>query len=99
MAITKVADADLRAYIDTGHSQADAARHFGVSESAIHQRLKRLRMLTSQVVALERAAEVVDQKMTAGQRLQQVQRVILDQLEWAEQQAKQPGSDRPALAD
>jgi hypothetical protein len=37
----KVADADLRAFLDAGHSQADAARHFGVSEPAIHQRLKR----------------------------------------------------------
>jgi hypothetical protein len=56
MARTKVPDADLRAYLDAGHSQADAARHFGVSEPAIHQRLKRLRRLTSHVVALEKAA-------------------------------------------
>lgn len=56
MAITKVLDADLRAYLDAGHTQAQAARHFGVSEAAIHQRLKRMRRLTSQVVALEKAA-------------------------------------------
>ncbi len=52
MAHTRVTDADLRAYLDSGHSQAEAARHFGVSEPAVHQRLKRMRALTSQVIAL-----------------------------------------------
>src|SRR5262245_22250089 len=58
MAPTKVSDTDLRAYLDAGHSQAEAARHFGVSEPAIHQRLKRMRTLTSQVVALEKAGSI-----------------------------------------
>jgi DNA-binding Lrp family transcriptional regulator len=99
MARTKVSDADLGQYLDAGHSQADAARHFGVSEPAIHQRLKRLQRLTSRVVAMEKAGEVVEQKITAAQRLQQVQRVILDQLTWAEHEATQAGADRTALAD
>lgn len=99
MARTKVSTADLREYLESGHSQADAARHFGVSEPAIHQRLKRLQGLTSRVVALEKAGEVVEQKITAAERLQRVQQVILDQFEWAEQQARQPGADRAALAD
>jgi hypothetical protein len=34
MARTKVFDADLRSYLDAGHTQAQAARHFGVSEAA-----------------------------------------------------------------
>jgi hypothetical protein len=34
MAHTRVSDADLRAFLASGHSQADAARHFGVSEPA-----------------------------------------------------------------
>jgi DNA-binding transcriptional regulator YdaS (Cro superfamily) len=84
--------------LQTG-SQADAAKFFGVSEAAISQRVKQAKIVTSKVVALERAAQVVDQKLTAAQRLQHVQRVILDQLEWAEQQAKQPGADRAALSD
>jgi len=37
MAATKVSDAELRAYLDAGHTQAAAARRFGVSEPAIHQ--------------------------------------------------------------
>jgi hypothetical protein len=66
-----------------GHSQADAARHFGVSEAAIHQRLKRLRQLTSRVVALEKAGDVVAEKLTASARLERVQRVIDEELAWA----------------
>src|SRR5260221_546801 len=65
MADTKVTDADLRAYLEEGHSQADAARHFGVREPAIHQSLKRMRQLTSRVVALEQAGAIVEEKLSA----------------------------------
>jgi transposase len=99
MAHTKVSDADLRAYLDAGHSQADAARHFGVSEPAIHQRLKRLRRLTTRVVALEQAGQVVDEKLSASARLEGVQQVIDDELAWAVKQARQEGADRGALVD
>jgi hypothetical protein len=67
---TKVTDADLRAYLDVGHSQAYATRHFGVSEAAVHQRLKRLRQLTSRMVALEQAGAVVEEKLSATARLE-----------------------------
>lgn len=99
MAHTKVTDADLRAYLDVGHSQADAARHFGVSEPAIHQRLKRLRRLTSRVVALEQAGHVVEEKLTATARLERVQQVIDEELVWAVTQARQEGADRAALVE
>jgi hypothetical protein len=99
MAHTKVSDVDLRCYLDVGHSQADAARHFGVSEPAIHQRLKRLRGLTSHVVALEQAGQVVEEKLSATARLERVQQVIDGELAWAVGQARQPGADRAALAD
>jgi len=99
MATPKVSDADLRGYLDAGHSQAEAARHFEVSEPAIHQRLKRMRRLTSHVVALEKAGEVVDEKLTASARLERVQHVIDEELTWAVTQARQPGADRGALQD
>jgi hypothetical protein len=54
-----------------------AAKHFGVTEAAISQRVRKLRIATSKIVALERAADVVDRQLTAAQRLQHVQRVIL----------------------
>jgi hypothetical protein len=70
MAPTKVTDADLQAYLDAGHSQADAARYFRVSEAAIYQRLKRMGRLTTRLVALERANDVVDDKLSATARLE-----------------------------
>lgn len=99
MAPAKVSDDGLRAYLEAGHSQADAARHFGVSESAIHQRLKRMRRLTSRVIALERANEVVEEKLSATARLERMQRVIDEELDWAVQEARRDGGDRGALAD
>jgi transposase len=99
MAASNFTDAALRAHLDAGHSQADAARRFRVSEAAIHQRLKRMRRLTSQVVALECANEVIDEKLSATARLERVQRVIDEELAWAVQEARRDGGDRSALAD
>ena len=99
MAATKVPDAALRAYLDAGHSQADAARQFGVSDAAIHQRMKRMKRLTSQVVALEQAGVVVEEKLTATARLERIQQVIDEELVWAVEQARRDGADRGALAD
>ena len=92
MAATKVSDAELKTYLDAGHSQAAAARYFGVSEPAIHQRVKRMRRLTSRLVALERANEVVDEKLSATARLERVQRVIDEELGWAVQEAPPRGA-------
>jgi hypothetical protein len=89
----------LRAYLAEGHSQADAARHFNVSQAAISLRVRQQRLTTTKVVALERAHEVVNQQLTAAERLQKVQQLILDQLNWAEARAKQPGADRAVLSD
>jgi predicted RNA polymerase sigma factor len=100
MAPTKVHDHELRAFLDAGHTQAQAARHFGVSEPAIHQRLKRMKTLTSRVVALERAGVAVTEgQASATDRLERVQRIIDGQLTWAEGQTKCEGADRMALAD
>src|SRR5262249_43506813 len=98
MAQTKVSDDALVAY-NAGHTQADAARHFHVSEAAIHQRLKRLRRRTSHIMALEKAGEVVDQKLSATARLAHVQQVIDEELHWAVQQARQDPSGLTRLAD
>jgi hypothetical protein len=99
MAQTKVQNQDLRAYLEAGHTQADAARHFSVSEAAVHQRLKRMRLLTSQVVALEHAGQMVEEKLTASARLEGIQQVIDGELAWAVAQAREPGADRRALVD
>jgi predicted RNA polymerase sigma factor len=95
----RVSDPDLRAYLDAGYSQADAARHFGVSEPAIHQRLKRLRELTSRIVTLEKAGEVVEERLSATARLERIQQVIDEEFAWAVTQARHEGANRPALVD
>ena len=64
MSKTKVDPNRLRDFIDAGHTQADAARYFGVSQTAIHQRLKHMRRLTSHVIALEKAGTLVDESST-----------------------------------
>src|SRR5688500_1199807 len=97
MARGKVDAAALQTFLDTGRNQADAARAFGVSEAAISQRVKKDRIATSKVVALERAAQVVDQKLDANARLERGQRVIDEELSWAVEQAKAPGADRAGL--
>ena len=99
MAKSKLDPAALQAFLDAGHSQADAARHFNVSQAAISLRVRQNRLSTTKVVALERAHEVVSHQLSAAQRLERVQHVILGQLDWAEAQAEQPGANRQALAD
>ncbi len=99
MAKVKINAHELQCFLDAGHSQADAATHFGVSESAISQCVRKLQIATSKVVALERAGEVVDQRLQATERLERVQRVIDEELNWAVNQAKQPAADRQALQD
>ena len=89
----------LHRYLDGGHSQADAAKHFGVSDAAISQRVKKLQIATSKVVALEKAHEVVDQKLDANARLQRAQQIIDHELAWAVDQAQKPGADRAKLQD
>ena len=68
MAQPRVDAETLRRFLADDHTQADVARHFGVSEKAISQRIKKLTSLTSRVVVLERASEVVDQKLIATAR-------------------------------
>lgn len=99
MAKVKLDSGALQAYLAEGHSQADAARHFNVSQAAISLRVKQQCLTTTKVVALERAHEVISHRLTAAERLQRVQQVVLSQLDWAEAQAQRPGANRDALAD
>jgi predicted RNA polymerase sigma factor len=99
MAKPKIDPDALRQFLETGHTQAEAARHFRVSEPAIHQRLKQMQRLTSHVVALEKAGALVDQKLSATERLERVQHIIDQRLDRAVRAAEEPGADRAGLAD
>ena len=84
MAKSKIDPDALRQFLDAGHSQAEAARYFGVSEPAVHQRLKKRKLLTSRVMALEKAGDVVEAKQSSATgRLERVQEIIDGQLAWA----------------
>ena len=96
---TKVDPDALHHYLDAGHTQADAAKYFGVTESAISQRVRTLQIATSKVVALERAGDVVNQQLDATARFQHVQQVIDEELRHAVDRAKEPGADRAKLQD
>ena len=96
---TKLDPDALHRYLDAGHTQADAARHFSVSESAISQRVRTLQIATSNVVALERAVAAVHQQLDATVRFRHVQQVIDEELRCAVDRAKEPGADRAKLQD
>lgn len=48
---------------------------------------------------MEKAGQVVEEKLTATARLERVQQVIDDELAWAVEQARQRGADSGSLAD
>lgn len=91
MAKPKIDSDALRSFLDAAHTQADAARYFGVSEPAIHQRLKKSKRLTSPVVALEKAGTLVEQKLSASERLDRVQRIIGRELDFAVHENRRAG--------
>jgi hypothetical protein len=99
MAAPRLSDDQLRGYLEAGHSQADAARHFGVSGPAIHQRLKRMGGLPPRVVAPEGAGKLFDEQIGARTRLEHIHGAIDQELAWAVQVARRAESDRAALLD
>jgi hypothetical protein len=99
MSHRKLTDDQLNTFLAAGGSQAEAARHFGVSEAAIYQRLKRQNGRTARVMALEHAGTVVDQQLDGAARLAKIQGVVDQQLDWALAEARRPGADRASLTD
>jgi hypothetical protein len=95
----KIDDAELQRLLAEGLTQAAIAKRFAVSEAAVYQRLKRMKLLTSRVVALERAADVVEQKLDSSDRLRRVQAIVDRELEYAVAQVRQPEANRAALVD
>ena len=99
MATHKLDPDALRRFLEADRSQAQAAGHFGVSEAAISQQVRKLRLATSKIVALEKAGALVEEKLSASAQLAHAQRVILEQLAWAEGQTTAPDVDRAKLID
>ena len=55
-------DTKLLRLIDTGMTQADAARELGVTRQAVSQRLIELRGRTTKVMSSKKIARVVEQR-------------------------------------
>ena len=90
---------ELRRMLDAGTSQAEAARYFGVSASAISQRVKSFRREVRHPSpgTLGTGATIINGEVSAPDRLAFVQRAVDRELEWALDEARQPDADRKGL--
>ncbi len=91
----------LKSMLDAGTSQSEAARYFGVSASAISQRVKSLRAHERRHPLPETygtGVTIINGEISAPDRLAFVQRAVDRELEWALDEARQPQADRKSLA-
>ena len=91
---------ELKRLLDAGTSQAEAARYFDVSASAISQRVKSFRRdarLHPSPETYGTGAMIINGEISAPDRLAFVQRAVDRELEWALDEARQPTADRKGL--
>jgi predicted transcriptional regulator len=62
----------LLAMVDSGHSQTEIARAFGVSRQAVSKELKRLRGKNTRVTVCKKLERVVDERIDALAQLQRI---------------------------
>lgn len=72
---------------------------YGLSEAAISQRVKKLRINVTRHVGLERAKEVADHAINVAAQLRQINDAVSTELEWALREARKPDGDRKGLQD
>jgi hypothetical protein len=82
---------------ERGYNPRQAANHFGVTEAAISKRVKALNLNLGRHVGLERAKEVADHGLDVVNQLQRINRVISEELDWAQTEARREGADRKGL--
>jgi len=90
-------DTLYRLLVQEGYSQREAADYFGVTEAAVSKRVKALNLNLTRHVGLERAKDVADHGLNVVEQLQGINRVIRDELEWAQKAARRTGGDRKGL--
>ena len=59
-----------------GKTQGQIARHFGVSDAAVSKMFKKMRGYIPRVVAFEKAAELVEEKIDAMGQLRRINGLI-----------------------
>ena len=72
MSTGKINDIKLVRLVDSGVSQAEVAREFGVSRQAVSKRLQELRGRTAKVVAAKKVEHIVNRKIDAIEQLQEI---------------------------
>ncbi len=90
----------LKSMLDAGTSQAESARYFGVSASAISQRVKSFSRERRHPApeTMGTGVTIINGEISAPDRLAFVQRAVDRELEWALDEARQPDADRKSLA-
>lgn len=83
----QIIDTTMIRMIDDGVSQAEVARKFKVSRSAVSKRLKQLRGRTSYAVAGAKIRRVIDSKLNVVDQLQTINRATHDLLTQAQNDA------------
>jgi predicted transcriptional regulator len=81
----KINDKKLIRLIDSGKTQADAARDLGVSRQAVSKRLNELRGRTTRVVVAQPTKKIIDQRFDAIEQLGEINKKSLELLEQAEE--------------
>ena len=96
----KIDDRELyRLLTKENWTQREVARHFGVSDQAISQRVKALRITVSRHTGLERAKQITDLGIDIANQLQNVNDAINEELEWAIEEARKPEMNRLAFQE
>ena len=96
---SKLTDDQLNVFLAAGGSQAEAARHFQVSESAVYQRLRRQGHRNARALSMEHGAIAVERQLDGAARLARIQAAIDGELDWALTEARRAGADRASLVD
>jgi len=90
---------ELKRMLESGCSQAEAARYFDVSASAISQRVRSFRRdrRYASPETMGTGVTIINGEISAPDRLAFVQRAVDRELEWALDEARQPDADRKGL--
>lgn len=83
--------------VSEGYSQRQAADYFGVSGAAISKCVKKLNINLTRHVGMERAKEVANYGLDVVRQLNDINRTIRQELEWATREARREEGDRKGL--
>ncbi len=68
----KIDEFELQKLLDQGFNQVEIAKHFGVSKVAVCKKIKRLSEGKTKVTVLEKAGQIVENKLDAIEQLKKI---------------------------